>query len=52
VLFTNGTLPPGYKRYLERELREAHDFTGVPLLLDDRPPAQREDKRERRRSAR
>jgi GTP-binding protein len=50
VLFTNGTLPPGYKRYLERELREAHDFTGVPLLLDDRPPAQREDKRERRRA--
>jgi GTPase len=52
VLFTNGTLPPGYKRYLERELRETHDFTGVPLLLDDRPPAQREDKRERRRRAR
>jgi GTPase len=52
VLFTNGTLPPGYKRYLERELREHHDFTGVPLLLDDRPPAQRENKRERRRAAR
>ncbi len=52
VLFTNGTLPPGYKRYLERELREHHDFTGVPLLLDDRPPAQREDKRRRRRDGR
>ncbi|WP_052667429.1 ribosome biogenesis GTPase Der [Nitriliruptor alkaliphilus] len=52
VLFTNGTLPPGYKRYLERELREHHDFTGVPLLLDDRPPAQRENKRERRQSGR
>jgi predicted GTPase len=48
VLFTNGTLPPGYKRYLERELRAEHDFVGVPLLLDDRPPAQRAQRRERR----
>jgi GTPase len=45
VLFANGTLPPGYKRYLERELRGAYDFTGVPLLLDDRPPAQRAARR-------
>jgi GTPase len=42
VLFTNGRLPAGYLRYLERTLRGAHDFTGVPLLLDDRPPAARE----------
>lgn len=41
VLFANATLPPGYKRYLERSIREAHPFVGVPLLLDDRPPAQR-----------
>jgi GTPase len=45
VLFSNGRLPPGYVRYLERTLREAHDFTGVPLLLDDRPPAARERRR-------
>jgi GTP-binding protein len=48
VLFANGTLPPGYKRYLERELRDAHDFAGVPLALDDRPPAQRDHRRRRR----
>jgi GTPase len=42
VLFSNGRLPAGYRRYLERTLREAHDFTGVPLFLDDRPPAVRE----------
>jgi GTPase len=36
VLFANGRLPDGYLRYLERELRERYDFTGVPLLLDDR----------------
>jgi GTPase len=36
VLFTNGRMPDGYLRYLERELRERYDFTGVPLLLDDR----------------
>jgi GTPase len=45
VLFSNGRLPAGYLRYLERTLREAHDFTGVPLLLDDRPPAARERRR-------
>lgn len=39
VLFTNGRLPDGYRRYLERTLREAYDLTGVPLLLDDRPPS-------------
>ena len=38
VLFTNGRLPDGYRRYLERSIREQYDFTGVPLLLDDRPP--------------
>ncbi len=38
VLFTNGRLPDGYRRYLERTLREHYDFTGVPLHLDDRPP--------------
>lgn len=37
VLFSNGSLPDGYLRYLERILRERYDFTGVPLLLDDRP---------------
>jgi GTPase len=52
VLFANGTLPYGYRRYLERTLRESHDFTGVPLLLDDRPPAQREHRRQQRRSGR
>jgi GTP-binding protein len=41
IMFSNGRLPAGYRRYLERELRERHDFTGVPLLLDDRPPAPR-----------
>jgi GTP-binding protein len=39
VLFANGSLPDGYRRYLERTLRERYDFTGVPLLLDDRPPS-------------
>jgi GTPase len=42
VLFSNGRLPASYRRYLERALREAHDFTGVPLSLDDRPPAARQ----------
>ena len=41
VVFANGRLPDAYRRYLERELRAAHDFTGVPLRIDDRPPAPR-----------
>jgi GTPase len=47
VLFANGPLPEGYKRYLERHLREAHDFTGVPLVIDDRPPSRRDRGRRR-----
>jgi GTPase len=42
VLFANGRLPDGYLRYLERELRERYDFTGVPLLLDDRRASRRD----------
>jgi GTPase len=42
VLFANGRLPDGYRRYLERELRTRYGFTGVPLALEDRPPARRE----------
>ncbi|MFA9445177.1 ribosome biogenesis GTPase Der [Egicoccus sp. AB-alg6-2] len=41
ILFANGRLPPSYRRYLERELREHHDFVGVPLVIEDRPPAPR-----------
>ncbi len=49
VVFANGQLPPGYRRYLERAIREAHDFTGVPLAIDDRPPAPRERRASTRR---
>jgi GTPase len=42
VLFANGRIPDGYRRYLERELRGRYEFTGVPLLIDDRPPPRRE----------
>ncbi|MFP4149663.1 MAG: ribosome biogenesis GTPase Der [Nitriliruptoraceae bacterium] len=54
VLFTNGRLPEGYLRYLERTLREAYDLTGVPLHLDDRPPdpARRAERRRAREQAR
>ena len=45
VLFANGRLPDGYRRYLERELRDRYEFTGVPLLIDDRPPPRRERRR-------
>ena len=37
LLFGNGRLPAGYRRYIERELRRAGDFTGVPVAVEDRP---------------
>jgi GTP-binding protein len=32
-VFTNGTLPPAYVRYLERSLRDAYGFIGTPLRI-------------------
>jgi GTPase len=42
VLFANGRLPDGYRRYLERTIRERYEFTGVPLAVEDRPPVRKE----------
>ena len=36
VAFTNRPLPPAYRRYIERELRETYGFEGVPVAVDDR----------------
>ena len=33
VLFTTGFLEAGYRRFIERKLREDFDFTGTPLTL-------------------
>jgi GTP-binding protein len=33
VLFTSGQLTPGYRRYLERDLRRAFGFEGTPVRL-------------------
>lgn len=52
VLFANGAIPDGYRRYLERVVRERYDFVGTPLLIDDRPPARRERQHQRRGSRR
>ncbi len=47
VLFTNGPIPSGYLRYLERVLRERYELTGVPLAIEDR--ARRDSRRGRGR---
>ncbi|MTV26842.1 ribosome biogenesis GTPase Der [Nitriliruptoraceae bacterium ZYF776] len=52
VVFANGPLNPGYRRYLEREIREQHDFVGVPLRIDDRSPARRAREAARRKGPR
>jgi GTP-binding protein len=46
VVFSNGRVPDAYRRYLERELRAAYGFTGVPIVVENRPP------RDRQRAAR
>jgi GTP-binding protein len=33
VLFTSGQLPPGYRRYLEKDLRRTFGFEGTPVRL-------------------
>jgi GTPase len=43
VMFTTGFLEAGYRRFLERRLREHFDFTGTPIRINVRV-------RERRRS--
>ncbi|MDX1510242.1 MAG: ribosome biogenesis GTPase Der [Nitriliruptorales bacterium] len=36
VAFTNADIPAAYRRYLLNQLRERHDFTGTPLVLEER----------------
>jgi len=36
VLFTSGFLEAGYRRFLERKLRESFDFTGTPVQINVR----------------
>ena len=36
VLFTTGFLDPGYRRFIERRLRELYGFEGTPLVLNMR----------------
>jgi len=45
VLFTTGFLEPGYRRFLERRLREEFGFTGSPIRLSVRVREKRERKR-------
>jgi len=36
VLFTTGFLEAGYRRFIERRLREDFDFTGTPIEISIR----------------
>jgi len=45
VLFTTGFLEAGYRRFLERRLRESFDFTGSPVRVNVRV----REKRDRRK---
>jgi len=45
VLFTTGFLEAGYRRFLERKLRESFDFTGSPVRVNVRVREKRERKK-------
>ncbi len=45
VLFTSGFLEAGYRRFLERRLREEFGFTGSPIRMSVRVREKRERKR-------
>ncbi|WP_119698342.1 ribosome biogenesis GTPase Der [Microbacterium halotolerans] len=36
VLFTTGFLDPGYRRFIQRRLRELYDFEGTPIVVSMR----------------
>ncbi|HLS64540.1 MAG TPA: hypothetical protein VK060_14250, partial [Ruania sp.] len=36
VLFTTGFLDPGYRRFIERRLRETFSFEGTPIEISVR----------------
>ena len=36
LLFANGPVDESWLRYLERRLRESHDLTGTPVVIEDR----------------
>ena len=45
VLFTTGFLDPGYRRFLERRLREEFGFTGTPIQISVRVRQRRQRRR-------
>jgi GTP-binding protein len=45
VLFTTGFLEAGYRRFIERRLREDFDFTGSPVRINVRVREKRSAKR-------
>ena len=36
VLFTTGFLDPGYRRFIQRRLRELYEFDGTPIVINMR----------------
>ena len=47
VLFTTGFLDPGYRRFIERRLRETFDFRGTPIDIQMRVRERRGNKRKK-----
>ena len=45
--FTTGFLDPGYRRFIERRLRETFDFRGTPIDIQMRVRERRGNKRKK-----
>lgn len=48
ILFATGFLEAGYRRFLERRLREEFGFTGSPIEVSVRVRTERDDRKKRR----
>jgi GTP-binding protein len=48
VLFTSGFLEPGYRRFIERRLREEFGFEGSPISVTMKIREKRKDRNKRR----
>ena len=47
VIFTTGFLDPGYRRYLEHQLRETFGFEGTPIQISVRVREKRKNDKRR-----
>ncbi len=51
LLFGTGRVEEGWRRFLERRLRETHDLSGTPVIIEDRGRGEAGERRSRPKGA-